>query len=379
MSASPSRIAARWLKSASLSQDATEFLEILALNKPKFLPMNAAAEALGALGLDVSETTIALDIRNYSFQLASVFKAFGLRGIKGSSDNRRDPSWFELRFSSPRSASSGLKKLNSVGKVVSSKPSSPRPKTLYVKDLEHDGQKTVTGKAWVGVFSWVVSGLSGGPINVPLADDGTGRDRGQTRELVQALKEQGYDEKAFAVLNSAEGAVPSSPEPSDSSGRDLDGTGTCPACFANVKLNSSDKILRHGWTEMGGRQKGSYGQAWHSGACFGVGFKPYELSKEGTEKFREKKVLPLIAELERTAAGLEEGTEPIRSDSKIINPGDDKYSRYQPGAIRAVRSQILETKKDLRTLDARISGWKPQPLPGKTASSELPPWGELLK
>lgn len=375
MPASPSRIAARWLKSASLSQDATEFLEILALNKPKFLPMNAAAEALGALGLDVSETTIALEIKDYSFQLSPVFKAFGVRGIKGSDTTWRDPSWFELRFSSPRSASSGLKKLNSVGKAVSSKPSNPRPKTLYVKDLEHDGQKTVTGKAWIGVFSWVVSGLSGGPINVPLDNDG----RGQSRELVKALKEQGYDEKAFEVLNSDEGAVPSAPEPSGSSGRDLDGTGTCPACFANVKLNSSDKILRHGWTEMGGRQKGNYGQAWHSGACFGVGFKPYELSKEGTEKFREKKVLPLIAELERTATGLEEGTEPIRSESKTIDPGDDKYSRYQPGAIRAVRSQILETKKDLRTLDARISGWKPQPLPGKTASVELPPWGYLLK
>lgn len=76
-------------------------------------------------------------------------------------------------------------------------------------------------------------------------------------------------------------------------------TGTCPACFRATALDG-EKITRHGWTEHGGRRVGEYGRAWHTGACFGVGYRPFEVSVEGTVAFLMK-----VAEPDALAAGRE--------------------------------------------------------------------------
>lgn len=60
---------------------------------------------------------------------------------------------------------------------------------------------------------------------------------------------------------------------------------TCPCCFRGIALDSRGAIARHGWREAGGRRAGSTGNAWHIGACFGVGYKPYEESVDGTVAF----------------------------------------------------------------------------------------------
>ena len=46
---------------------------------------------------------------------------------------------------------------------------------------------------------------------------------------------------------------------------------------------------RHGWREAGGtRRAGSYGQVMHTADCYGGGWKPYEVSKAGTESYIEE-------------------------------------------------------------------------------------------
>jgi hypothetical protein len=54
--------------------------------------------------------------------------------------------------------------------------------------------------------------------------------------------------------------------------RTLDNTGTCACCDMNVKLDGAGTIVPHGYTIRWGFQ---------SGGCFGVGFRPFEVSDEG--------------------------------------------------------------------------------------------------
>lgn len=57
--------------------------------------------------------------------------------------------------------------------------------------------------------------------------------------------------------------------------------GTCPACFREMDVDNG-RMHMHGWRESGGRRAGEYGNAFHTGSCFGVGFEPFEISPEGT-------------------------------------------------------------------------------------------------
>jgi len=67
--------------------------------------------------------------------------------------------------------------------------------------------------------------------------------------------------------------------------------GTCPACFRAHDVDDS-VLHKHGWSEVGRRTVGSHGNAWHVGACFGVGRKPFEVSPEGTWAFLTEVIFP---------------------------------------------------------------------------------------
>lgn len=79
--------------------------------------------------------------------------------------------------------------------------------------------------------------------------------------------------------------------------------GTCSVCFGEFD-STEISIGRHGWKEFGGRQVGVYGQAHHSGECFGLGYKPFELSSEGTVAYLETRLVPYLASVERELAHL---------------------------------------------------------------------------
>jgi len=61
-----------------------------------------------------------------------------------------------------------------------------------------------------------------------------------------------------------------------------------------MTLGADGKVVRHGWREAGGtRRVGSYGHVFHSGACFGVGWLPYEVSSDCTTAFVEHGLFPM--------------------------------------------------------------------------------------
>lgn len=358
------------MKSANhLSDGAVEFLRVIAYKKPKVLNMNDAQEALGAIGLRVDEATALISLTK-----GSTYNILPIRGVQRF-ENRGLGSNLTILFKTERSRNSALKKLNKVAEIVSTRPSNIRPGQIYIR-----GMSAVDSRApgiyieagWVGTTAWVVNGFSGATsITVPLGFDGKGNQdparNSDTYALKDALYSKGFSEAAFEYLMGQgigeEGSI------SAPSTRSIEGTGTCPACFANVKLGRGDRIMRHGWSTMGDRRKGEYGRSWHTGACFGVGYKPYELSKEGTQDFRDQKFYPYYESLTAELEGVKTGTKPIRTDKGQVEPGTDEYAYLQPRAVTKLRRQVASAKTDLATLDARISAWEPRALPGTKTSS----------
>jgi hypothetical protein len=353
---------------SSLSSDAVKFLEVIAYRQNKVLNMNVAEEALEAVGLKVDEVTALLPLD----RLSGLKKILPIRGI-GSIRNIRGET--HLGFKSERSLNSAYKKLLATSDIVSGEPSNPKKGQVYVINPRiEDGLLKIDG-GWIGTMGWAIQGLRGGTILVPLgykpySDEQDPARTANTYDLKDALRSGGWEEKIQAYLDGmgteATGTIP---EAAKSTHRDLDGTGTCPACFANVKLTSKDRIMRHGWATMGERRKGEYGRSWHTGACFGVGYEPYELSKRGTEDFRKLQFLPWKERLLEKQEGLSNSTLPIPTRSGEVKPGEPQYKGLRAKALGQVRKQLSQADMDLKTLDSRISAWKPQPLPGSRKAS----------
>lgn len=74
-------------------------------------------------------------------------------------------------------------------------------------------------------------------------------------------------------------------------------TGTCGACFRTMSLDKTGRVVRHGWVEEGGRRAGEYGNAWHSGSCFGCGHLPYEVSPDCTTAYLAEVLFPTALRL----------------------------------------------------------------------------------
>ncbi len=154
--------------------------------------------------------------------------------------------------------------------------------------------------------------------------------------------------------------------------RELEGTGTCPCCFQNVKLTSHGGIMRHGWSVTGARrrQRGAYGLTWHTGPCMGFRYRPFEVSPEGTKMLLAIKVIPTIDELEKRLARLraEPATLTISrwDDNKpeVIPRDSPLYSRHLREAVDETTRTLEHAEEDKAKLEKAIATWKPQPLPG---------------
>lgn len=77
--------------------------------------------------------------------------------------------------------------------------------------------------------------------------------------------------------------------------------GTCPACFREMDVKNG-LMRKHGWTETGGRRTGEYGNAWHTGECFGVGWAPFEVSPDGTWALLSDRLFPYALDVEKRLA-----------------------------------------------------------------------------
>jgi len=171
-----------------------------------------------------------------------------------------------------------------------------------------------------------------------------------------------------------------------------EGKQTCPCCF-RLMVVKKGRVVRHGWREAGSRRQGQYGNAWHYGSCFGVGYEPYEVSCQGTKDFHKA----LVARREDMQKGLETlqarpaelhcsykkgysyNAETVhvtlKDDGKALDAVDWRdrpmsHGNYdQPAGTYAynLKNRIVEAERalkaidhDIATLDKAIKEWKPK-------------------
>lgn len=131
--------------------------------------------------------------------------------------------------------------------------------------------------------------------------------------------------------------------------------GTCPACFGTFSLDAKGLVVRHGWNEIGQRILGSYGNATHSGACFGTGYQPFEISTAGTVAYAFRAVIPAGEHALAHVAHL--ATRPA-----IVVEGSTGETHYEHGS-RAYGVRGMSAAYAVRLVDGEtvtIPGrWKP--------------------
>ena len=156
---------------------------------------------------------------------------------------------------------------------------------------------------------------------------------------------------------------------------------TCPCCFRAMALDNHGKVVRHGWQEAGGRRVGQYGNAWHVGECFGVGYKPFEVSCDGTKGYLDWLQAVLKDEeeaLERLNARPSEMhyekrvRRNMRWESEIVTVKDDgkplersygqdkTYADVLLDAIYKTEQGLKMLRQDITTLEQAIENWEPK-------------------
>lgn len=149
-----------------------------------------------------------------------------------------------------------------------------------------------------------------------------------------------------------------SSDPNKTPARTLENTGTCPVCGQNVKLDAAGNLVRHGYTVEYSRFEGD---------CFGVGYKPFEVSKQGAVDFRDM----LKRMRDHVASNLEkiemnpECT--ILWNRRSYEPGDVHYLLARDNSIGDLRSRIRQAESSIKCMDERIQNWCPKVLPGVKA------------
>lgn len=135
--------------------------------------------------------------------------------------------------------------------------------------------------------------------------------------------------------------------------RTLDNTGTCSVCGRNVKL-SNGNIVDHGYKVYFGR----------NGSCFGTGYPPVEVSKEGIVAFRDMLVQDMFKTKERIKTLSEPGDQStFYVMDKRITPEHKNYDRLKKRYIEDLERMIERFEREIELQNKRIAEWKPSDLP----------------
>jgi hypothetical protein len=275
-------------------------------------------------------------------------------------------------------------------------PSHPEEGRLYVSGLTA-GPELIYGQltyvlgldgAWYGMPGWTIT-TPKGSVTFTNKISYSGKvipfTESAPEKVWSLLYKSGLKDAAKGVLDSfGHETVERALRPSTF--RKLDGTGTCPCCFGNVKLREGGRIMRHGWSVASAhgrrRQRGAYGLTWHTGPCMGFGFPPFEVSPEGTKEFLRTQVLPAIAQLKKdlvllrerpdritigfSSSGEKETVSRDTTEKVWVSPGGyiSKYENVLRTAIRETEREIEHVQQNKEILEEKIKTWKPQPLPG---------------
>lgn len=395
MKPSTERVAFRFLQAAgdTPSPAALKMLKTMSEGGGKLgmVNVNLLSEVLGLIGWSITEKVGAARL-NSDDQLKGLLADFlrTTRAVAWGYPGVKDPK--EFWFTTEEAAAAGkVTLMRHIERVSAKGPSNPERGKLYVASVEgpvndsHDSTRWIVRTMfwWLGVPGWTLSNgadsvelLLGVNERGGLADPTSMKLPGfwtwGYKNGLQAAAKKFLDEMGAEKFEQA-----TRPE----SARTLDGTGTCPACFQNVKLTAGT-MMRHGWQVKGRRSWGEYGNSWHTSACFGFHWKPYEESKEGTEAYLNDALKPAMVKAEamlqellhRPPAsimfqGLRGGVKTVdRPEGFVRQPNPPwvhgGYATLLEKRIEEVQEDLLQMRMTQRTLEAKIQSWTPQPLPG---------------
>lgn len=154
---------------------------------------------------------------------------------------------------------------------------------------------------------------------------------------------------------------------------ELFNTGICAICESRQKLTSEEKMVMHGY------QMSEYNHAgYRMGKCFGVGYKPYELSNEANIAYEP------VLESQRTSLSnlvetLKSGTvvslrvkkskwdssqrKMVDFDVTYTKEGTPfEFAQEMENKIYAVEGQLRTVKDYIKVNNIKIERWKAQPL-----------------
>lgn len=180
--------------------------------------------------------------------------------------------------------------------------------------------------------------------------------------------------------------------------------GTCPACFGQHVVRKGG-MIKHGWMEVGGREVGVYGKAYHTGKCYGVGLLPFEVSCSGTESFLATIVLPMLDDCRKLVAHLQTRpvlmvgvTDYVKDDrghiiyngrramtttvvhecsptnefgAKKNYSGVTRYDSELANALLRAEMDLTRTEAHVEALRDRITTWAPTNLPVYETKAEI--------
>lgn len=151
--------------------------------------------------------------------------------------------------------------------------------------------------------------------------------------------------------------------------RTRENTGTCGICCKEQKLTKQGNLVHHGFTKPG--------HGYIQGDCFGVGFKPYELSASSCKSYIEaltKMMNDHKAALRRHQNGeiltLNVETKTYKLimgrkiyDTKLVNKGTPEFEVAQKQIIIKLQNQIRQLEGSITFYQSRVDNWKLDTLP----------------
>jgi hypothetical protein len=392
MQPSPVRIARIYLASIP-SPSALKMLKVMTegAGKTGSINVNLLSEVLGLMGWEIKEKVGAKPLdaaEKIEHLLADVLRPLHTTTWSYSGVKNPVEFWFRNEEEARKGAAEILRAVELAPKTG---PMSPVTGKVYVHLFNpepfirpHNGILAITTQFWwLGVPAWDLKAANGATATITLGVDRWGRLDDPTKMKMPSFWTWGYknglQEAAQKALDDI-GAKVVEKAIRLPSARNLLGTGTCPACFSNVKL-SGGTMMRHGWEVQGRRGWGQYGASWHSAACFGFHWPPYEVSKTGTEAYLEKAVKPSLKGAQEQLRRLQAGPDKLLTKDfrgkplELVKPEgfafdltkyyvSDSYEQHLQHLIRGVLYDIAGMEDLQRTLEAKIKEWKPQPLPG---------------
>jgi hypothetical protein len=148
--------------------------------------------------------------------------------------------------------------------------------------------------------------------------------------------------------------------------RTIDHTGTCGCCMRNIKMTENGHMWDHGY-QVEGRGYG-YGQK-VGGSCFGVGYKPIEVSCQVWKDMQEgmEHDLANLPDRITNLTKVLKGKVKVDKASWLLTPEEKAANESYTNTAQALshaKHCLKSYPHSIETLKVSIANWAPKPLPG---------------